>query len=240
MPQRSLEGAHVVVVGGSSGIGKGVVEAAVAEGARVTIGARDQQRLDAVVAEFGGTVRAAPVDVTREDTVAEFFAGIDLVDHLAVCPGDDAPGSIYALSAAAIHRCLSTKIVGKLLCVRHAAPRMPLDGSIVLLSGPTGHRPLAGFSVTGAANVGIGTLGRTLAIELAPVRVNVVVPGMIDTPFWQRIPEAERAAMFASTVTQVPAGRIGRPSDVAAEVIHLFHAEYVTGNVVFVDGGGSL
>lgn len=240
MASLSLDGAHVVVVGGSSGIGRAIVEAAVEAGAHVTVGSRSPDRLASVAAEFGKAVSTRTLDVTDEATVAEFFADLDAIDHLSVCPGSMAVGSVYDVSTADVHDCLNTKFLGQLFCVRYAGPKLSSNGSVVLTSGASGFRALAGFGVTGAANVAVAVLGRTLALELAPVRVNVVVPGMIDTPLWQRMPEYERIAMFETAAGQIPLGRIGRPSDVAAEVLHLFRSDYVTGSVVCVDGGSLL
>lgn len=236
----TLKGTHVVVIGGTSGIGLATARAALREGARVTLGARGATRLSETAAELGPAVSTGVLDVTDELSVRGFFESIEDIDYLALCPGAHAMGSIYEVEANDILRCLYTKLVGQLLCIRHAAPRMRRHGSIVLLAGSSGFRPVMGMSVSGAANAGVAAAGRTLALELAPIRVNVLVPGMIDTPGSLHIPQRDRSAFHESAARLTPLGRIGSPEDVATEMLHLFRSPYTTGNVHFVDGGALL
>lgn len=240
MSDENLADSHVVVIGGSSGIGKAVAAQALEAGADVTIGSRSADKLAKVAAELGGDVSTAVVDVTSEESVRAFFAPIDSLDHLVVCPGDMATGSVYDVTAEAIRACLDTKIVGQLLCVRHAARKLTPVGSVVLLAGAGGYKAYPELTVTAAANVGIGAMGRSLALELAPIRVNVVVAGMIDTPLWHFIPEAQRAMFFEQTAKTTPVGRIGQPSDVAATVRHMLENSFISGAIVHVDGGALL
>ena len=235
-----MEGTHVVVIGGTSGIGLAVARDGLREGARLTIGARGVDRLSQTAAELGPLVSTRTLDVTDEPSVQHFFENTEDIDHLALFPGAQAIGSVYEVASGDIFRCLYTKLVGQLLCVRHAAPRMNRHGSIVMLAGSSGFRPVMGMSVSGAANVGVAAAGRTLALELAPIRVNVLVPGMIDTPGSLRISHDHRDALRDSAAWLTPLGRIGSPDDVATEVLHLFRSPYTTGNVHFVDGGALL
>jgi NAD(P)-dependent dehydrogenase (short-subunit alcohol dehydrogenase family) len=235
-----MKGSHVVVIGGTSGIGLATARAALREGARLTIGARGAARLSKTAAELGPGVSPGVLDVTDESSVRRFFESTPDIDHLALCLGAQAIGSIYEVAADDIFRCLYTKLVGQLLCVRHAAPRMNRHGSIVLLAGSSGFRPIMSMSVSGAANVGVAAAGRTLALELAPIRVNVLVPGLIDTPGSLRDSQDCRDALDNSAARHIPLGRIGSPEDVATEVLHLFRSPYTTGNVHFVDGGALL
>ncbi|NUU24748.1 MAG: SDR family NAD(P)-dependent oxidoreductase, partial [Streptomycetaceae bacterium] len=190
----ALSGTTVVVVGGSSGIGKEVARQALAAGAAVTIASRSRDRLDAAAKDLGD-VATATVDITDDASVRDLFAGVGAFDHLVVAPGDIAVGSPYDVALDDVRRCLDTKILGHLLCVRHAGPRLARDGSIVLLAGGAGFKAYPQMSVTGAANAGIGALGRTFALELAPIRVNVVIAGLIDTPLWDAFPADAREAM---------------------------------------------
>jgi NAD(P)-dependent dehydrogenase (short-subunit alcohol dehydrogenase family) len=235
-----LDGAHVVVVGGSTGIGREVVRHAAAAGAAVTVGSRSAEKLAKVADELGDQVKTRTVDVTDEDSVRAFFAEISDIDHLVVCPGDMAVGSVYDVSMEDIQRCLNTKIIGQLLCVRHAGRKLSSSGSIVLLAGAGGYKPLAGLSMTAAANVGISGLGRSLAVELAPIRVNVVVAGMVDTPLWSGLPESARQEMFIQAAKTTPVGRIGAPDDIAVAVLHMLTNTFVSGSVFHVDGGATL
>ncbi|MFC8720120.1 SDR family oxidoreductase [Kitasatospora sp. NPDC057198] len=238
MSGKELVDRHVVVVGGSSGIGRAVAAGARAAGARVTVASRSERRLAAVAAELG--VATHPVDVTDEESVRALFAAAGELDHLVVCPGEMANGSVREVGADAVRACLDTKIVGQLLAVRHAHPGLAADGSIVLLAGAGGYKPFAGMSVTAAANVGIGAMGRSLALELAPVRVNVLVAGLVDTPLWDFLPAEDRAAFFTATAADTPVGRIGQPEDIAASVLHLLENSFVNGALLHVDGGALL
>ncbi|MCD9878939.1 SDR family oxidoreductase [Streptomyces guryensis] len=235
-----MEGTHVVVIGGTSGIGLAIARGALREGAQVTIGARGAVRLSKTAAELGPAASTGILDVTDESSVRNFFENKEGIDYLALCPGTQPMGSIYDIKADDVLRCLSTKLVGQLLCVRHAAPRMNRHGAIVLLAGSSGFRPVMGMSVSGAANAGVAAAGRTLALELAPIRVNVLVPGMIATPGSFHVPHHGRSALHDSAACLTPLGRIGSPEDVATEVLHLFRSPYTTGLVHFVDGGALL
>jgi NAD(P)-dependent dehydrogenase (short-subunit alcohol dehydrogenase family) len=240
MPSHALAHARVVVIGGSSGIGQEVARQAVEAGALVTIASRSRDRLDQAVKAIGGNVEAAVVDVTDEASVSALFDGIDALDHLVVCPGDMAVGPVAEVTAEDIRRCLDTKIVGQLLSVRHAVPKLSPTGSIVLMSGAAGFRAYPGLSVTAAANAGIGAMGQSLALELAPLRVNVVIAGVIDTPLWSSLPEEARTALFEETARTTPVGRVGRPEDVASAVLQALENTFVNGSLIHVNGGGLL
>uniref|UniRef100_A0AAU1ULF0 SDR family oxidoreductase n=1 Tax=Streptomyces sp. NBC_00119 TaxID=2975659 RepID=A0AAU1ULF0_9ACTN len=235
----SLSGARIVVIGGSSGIGKAVARQAAAAGAQVVVASRSQDKLEQTAKEIDG-ITTGVVDVTDEESVRAFFADIDSLDHLVVCPGDMAVGSVYDVSLDAVRAALDTKIVGQLLSVRHAGKKISGEGSIVLIAGAAGFKSYADMSATAAANAGIGGMGRSLAVELAPVRVNVVVGGLIDTPLWSFLPDDARAGLFEQTAQGTPLGRVGQPDDVAASVLHLLQNTFVTGAVLHVDGGGTL
>lgn len=236
MAANSLEGSRVVVVGGSSGIGKEVTRQAADAGAHVTIGSRSEAKLESAAKEIHG-IATGVVDVTNEGSVRAFFDAVGPLDHLVVCPGDMATGSVYEMSMDDVRQCLSTKIIGQMLCVRYAGKKVSRRGSIALIAGGAGFKPYAGMSITAAANVGIAGMGRSLALELAPIRVNVIVGGMIDTPLWSALPDDARNAMFEETAKGTPVGRIGKPEDVAATVIHALENDFLDGAVVHVDGG---
>ncbi|MGF1428126.1 SDR family oxidoreductase [Kitasatospora sp. LaBMicrA B282] len=239
MASSTLSDTRVVVVGGSSGIGRAVARQAAEAGARVVVGSRSEEKLADTAKEIAG-ITTGVVDVTDEESVRAFFADLDTIDHLVICPGDMAPGSVYEVPLEAVRRSLETKIIGQLLCVRHAGRKLAPTGSIVLLAGSGGFKPYADLSATAAANTGIGGLGRSLAVELAPVRVNVVVAGLIDTPLWDFVPAEAKAGLFAQTAANTPLGRIGTPDDVAQSVLQLLENTFTTGALSFVDGGSSL
>jgi NAD(P)-dependent dehydrogenase (short-subunit alcohol dehydrogenase family) len=236
MSAQTLSGARIVVVGGSSGIGKAVAALAAEAGAQVVVGSRSEEKLARTAKEIEG-ISTAVVDVTDEQSVRSFFAGMEGMDHLVVCPGDVATGSVYDMPMDAVRGCLDTKIVGQMLCVRHAGRKLAPQGSITLIAGAAGYKAYPDMCITAAANAGIGAMGRALAVELAPVRVNVVVGGLIDTPLWSAIPEDARQAMFEATAQGTPVRRIGQPEDVAATVLHALENTFISGAVLHVDGG---
>ncbi|GGK87774.1 short chain dehydrogenase [Sphaerisporangium melleum] len=239
MAEKSLSGALIVVVGGSSGIGKAVARQAASAGAKVVVASRSEEKLAQTAKEIDG-VTTGVIDVTDEESVRAFFGTVGALDHLVVCPGDMATGSVYEMAADDVRRCIDTKIVGQMLCVRHAGRKISEGGSITLLAGAAGYKPYPDMCITAAANTAIGGLGRSLAVELAPIRVNVVVAGLIDTPLWEPIPEDARAALFEQTAKSSPVGRIGRPDDVATTVLHSMENTFVTGALLHVDGGAVL
>lgn len=233
----TLQGKHVIIVGGSTGIGRAVVDDVIAAGGIATVGSRSAEKLDRVRAEHGDRVKTATVDVTDEESVRRFFTAADPADHLVVCPGDMAVGSVTEVGTEAIRASVGTKIIGQFWCVRHALPRLADRGSIVLVAGGAGFRAFAGMPITSAANAGIGGLGPSLALELAPRRVNVVVAGVVDTPLWDFMPEETRRAFYAEAAARAPVGRIGRPSDISATVLHAMENDFIDGAVIPVDGG---
>lgn len=237
---QSLQGQHVVVIGGSTGIGRAVVDDVIAAGGIVTVGGRSAQKLARVADDHGDRVEVATVDVTDEDSVRSFFARVEPFGHLVVCPGDMAVGAAAEVSTEAIAACLDTKIIGQLWCVRHALPVLADAGSVTLLAGAAGFRAYNGMPITAAANAGIGGLGQSLALELAPRRVNVVVAGVVDTPLWSSMEEEHREKFYAAAAAQVPVGRIGRPSDISATVLHVMVNDFIDGSVIMVDGGATI
>ncbi len=239
MSAKTLPEARVVVVGGSSGIGKAVAQQSAHAGADVVIGSRSEDKLEHAAKEIQG-ITTGVVDVTDEDSVRAFFDAVGTMDHLVVCPGDMATGSVYEMTPEDVRRCLDTKIVGQMLCVRHAGRKIAEGGSITLIAGGAGYKPYPDMCITAAANVAISGLGRSLAVELAPTRVNVVVAGMIDTPLWSALPEDARMALFEQTAQASPVGRIGQPEDVAGMVLCAMQNTFVTGSVLNVDGGAVL
>lgn len=239
MPSSNLSGQHVVVIGGSSGIGKAVGQVAAAAGAAVTIGSRSTDKLTQAAKEIGGASTGV-VDVTDEASLQSFFASIETLDHLVVCPGDMAPGSVYEVPLDDIRRSLNTKIIGQLLSVRHAGKKLSQQGSVVFMTGAAGFKPYADMSATAAANTAVAGMTRSLALELAPVRVNAVVGGLIDTPLWSFLPDEAREGFFEQTAQASPVRRVGQPEDVAVTVLHLLENTFITGSVVHVDGGGTL
>jgi NAD(P)-dependent dehydrogenase (short-subunit alcohol dehydrogenase family) len=242
-----LEGKHLVVVGGSSGIGLETARLALAEGASVTIAGRSEDRLRRAVESLGNSrevgpagVRVRPVvaDVTDESSVRALFEGEPRVDHLFVPAGEIRPGGdVLGADLNGLRSILESRLVGVAHVVRQARPKMA-GGSITLISGLYSTRPAPGGAFAAAAVAAVEGLTRALALDLAPTRVNAVAPGLIDTPLWDAF-GPQREAILARGAA-LPVGRIGRPEEVAEAVLFLMSNGFVTGAVLSIDGGGSL
>jgi NAD(P)-dependent dehydrogenase (short-subunit alcohol dehydrogenase family) len=231
-----LEGKSVVVVGGSSGIGLAAAELARAEGAQVTIAARTEERLRAAAERIGA--RAVRADVTRDADVEALFKGCGKVDHVVVTAAQLRTGPIKSFSIEDAKATMEGKFWGAWRVARYAdiAP----GGSLTIVSGYFSIRPRPGVAIVAAANGALESLARSLALELAPVRVNAVSPGMIDTPIRAAMPEEARRKMLEQTAAALPVKRVGLGEDVARQILAFQTIGFATGSIVYLDGGGSL
>lgn len=235
-----LQNQRIVIIGGSSGIGLAVAQAAGAAGAQLVIASRSAQKLAAARAQIAGDVEGLTLDVTDPAAVHAFFAALGPFDHLVVSAGEvrDVIGPALSLDHDHARAHVESRFWGPFLAARYGAPLLRPGGSIVLFSGVIGERPEPGLALAGAVNAAVEVLGRTLALELAPaVRVNVVSPGLVDSPLLAWLPEAARAEMFAATAATMPARRPGTPAEVAQGVLYLLGNAFATGTTLHVDGG---
>jgi NAD(P)-dependent dehydrogenase (short-subunit alcohol dehydrogenase family) len=233
-----LKDLRFLVIGGSSGIGLAVATAAASAGAAVTIASRSQARLDSALAELGGAAKGRQLDTTDHAAVEAFFAGEEAWDHVAVSAAQTTSGPVRKLSLSEAHATMDSKFWGAYHVARSAKIRE--HGSLCLISGFRSVRPSANTVLQGAVNAALEALVRGLALELAPIRVNAVSPGLIATPLWAGMAETEREAMFASAAERLPTKRIGQSSDVANAVMFLVSTPFSTGSTVVVDGGGTI
>jgi NAD(P)-dependent dehydrogenase (short-subunit alcohol dehydrogenase family) len=234
----TLEGKQVVIVGASSGIGLATAQAAVAEGAHVMMLSRSEEKLRDAAAQIKGIVQTHAMNMLDAQSVAEAMHGIGRIDHLvitAVADENKRRGKLTELSPDQLERSLD-KLRGFFLVTREAAQRMSPRGSITLTSGASALKPpQSGMSVLAAVNASIIAFGHALALELAPVRVNVITPGVVDTPVW-RPEDRERIKAWAQSA-QLPAQRFAPPSDIAHAMLFLMTNSYMTGQNLVVDGG---
>ena len=228
-----LAGRHVVVIGGTSGIGRAVAEHALAAGARVTVASRSR----ASGHSFSREVRIEQVDLTDTASVEALFADLGTVDHLVLSAGPGAMGTVRELSSASARPFMDTKFWGYYEAVRAGADSIASDGSITLVGGGASRKHAPGRPVMAAVNAALEAFGKANAIDLAPVRVNVVAPGMVDTPAYAGLPEEIRQGMYDGYAQSVPVGRVGVAEDVAAATLFLMTNTFVTGTVLDVDGG---
>ena len=232
---------RVVVIGGSAGIGLATARLAAEYGASVVVTSRSQERLDAALAQLPDSASGHIIDVTSEESVERLFAQLGELDHLVYTAGEPLrPFPIDGLDLDDARLFLETRLWGAVAAVKHAHARIRPGGSISLTSGSASARPQAGWLVGAGICSAMEAIARTLAVELAPIRVNAFAPGIVRTELWHGIPEADREAMFEATAQQLPVGRIGTPDDVALTVVYLMADGYVTGTVAELNGGGNL
>ncbi|GAA1040523.1 SDR family oxidoreductase [Streptomyces sp. TR1341] len=236
-----LRGQRVVVLGGTSGIGFAVAEGAAREGAEVVVASRRQESVDAALKRLPEGARGEELDTTDEAAVRGFFEGLGAFDHLVYTAGETLLlESVADTELARAQRFLDTRLWGAYRAVKYGAGSIREGGSIVLTTGTAGNRPLPGSSVVSALCGAMESLTRALALELAPLRVNVVAPGVVRTELWRELPEAEREGLYSAAAGSLPVGRVGEPADVAEAYLYLMRGGYSTGSVVVVDGGGTL
>src|SRR6187401_3092446 len=226
----SLAGKKVVVVGGSSGIGLATAELAKQEGADVVVASRNAQRLKAAADKIGATDIAA--DVTSDESIADLFRKCGPVDHVVVTAAQLRTGPFKTVAMDDVRATMESKFWGAWRVARCADIRP--GGSLTLVSGFLSIRPRPNSAIVGAANGAIESLARSLALELAPVRVNAVSPGVIDTPIRAAMPEEARREMLAKAAASLPVKRVGQGEDIARQIMAFMANGFATGSIVYI------
>ncbi|MEU0603642.1 SDR family oxidoreductase [Streptomyces sp. NPDC006393] len=234
----ALRDKTVLVVGRGSGIARAVSDAALREGAHVIAAGRNGAALHKSYRETSVTV--ATVDVTDEESIKALAAQVGGVDHVVSAASARARGTVPELTPDAILRSFHTKVVGPVMLAKHFAPTMPEGGSFVLLSGVAALEPDPGFLAVAATNGAVNTVVRSLAVELAPIRVNAVSPGTIDTGAWDALGDQGKAELFGRLTRANPTRRIGTSEDVAHAILFALTNTFLTGVCLPVDGGQPL
>ena len=235
-----LTGKRVVFIGGSSGMGLASAKLALREGAQVFIAGRSKEKLEQAKKEMGGKAKVWSLDATDEKAVKAFFEEVGAYDHLVTTVTSGERKAFLKLDVAAAKAHFDGKFWGQWLAAKYGAPQIRAGGSITFFSGIWSHRPPAEVAVVAAMNSAIEGLTRALAVELAPIRVNAVAPGLIDTPIYAGMPVEVREGMFAAYGAATPVKRVGRPEEVAQTVIYLMSNTFTTGSTIFIDGGYTL
>lgn len=234
----SLASQHVVIIGGSSGMGLATARAAAAAGAAVTIASSSKERLAAALAELPGTCEAEVIDTRDEASVAGAFDRIGSLDHLVYTAGDAfTPRPLADVPLSEARQGFEVRFWGEITAVKYAAPRIRPGGSVSLTTGTVGARPAPGAALAAAGAAAGEGLARGLAVELAPIRVNAVRAGAFRTPLWDRLPEPQREAVLTSLAGRTLTKTVGDPGQIAAAHLYLMENDYVTGTVLTVDGG---
>jgi NAD(P)-dependent dehydrogenase (short-subunit alcohol dehydrogenase family) len=233
----SLKNTRVLIIGGTSGIGLGVATAVAERGATPIVVSRRQTSVDRALAQLPEHARGATVDLTDVAALAQLALDLGELDHLVFTAGESLELAPLAdLTPELITGFFATRFVGALSAVRAFAPHLRAGGSITLTSGSAAEQPEFGalpVSICGAMNA----LTTALAVELAPIRVNAVAPGVVRTPLWDALPDADRKTMYGEAAQRLPVGRIGEVDDVALAYVYCMEQTYGTGIVLKVDGG---
>jgi NAD(P)-dependent dehydrogenase (short-subunit alcohol dehydrogenase family) len=235
----SLDQRTVLVIGRGSGIARAIGLAVRDAGASVIVAGRDPEGLAAAYAEDAG-IAAERVDVTDEASIAALAERLGSVDHIVSTASARARGLLADLDRDAIRLSFDTKVIGPLMLAKHFAPRMPADGSFVVFSGVAATKIAVGTLGVAITNGSAEVLTRSLALEIAPIRVNAISPGVIDTGAWDAFGEQGKADYFAAIAGRNPTGRIGTTDDIAEAVLFSLTNTFLTGETLHVDGGEPL
>jgi len=227
-----LKGQRVLVGGAGGGIGRASAKAFAAAGAHVVATGRNSARLEGLSAE------TVALDFLDNDAVEAFFAVAAPFDHVVIAAAATKSGPVGGLALDAAQASMESKFWGAYRIAR--AAKIHDCGSLTFVSGFLSQRPSPTSVLQGAINAALEALARGLALEKAPVRVNTVSPGLIDTPLWAGMAEADRAGMFERTAARLPARRVGQPEDIAQAILFVATNPFATGSTVTVDGGGTI
>jgi len=236
MQTMALAGKRILVVGGARGLGAEISRAADRDGAEVIVGARDLAPAQELAKNLqrGSAVR---VDVLDEASVAATAADLGAIDHAVSTAAMHHDVPVADLERDKIVAAFGAKVFGPLVLAKHFASRMRAGGSLLLFSGIVGWKPKPGTVVKGVANGAMEHLVIHLATELAPLRVNAISPGIVDSGAWDRLGEPGKAELLARAANGTLVGRHGEPADIADAALWLLSAGYVTGELIHVDGG---
>jgi NAD(P)-dependent dehydrogenase (short-subunit alcohol dehydrogenase family) len=237
----TLKDKKILLFGGSSGLGLATAKAAAAEGAILTIVSGNSQRIQEALQGLPANAAGCTVDLREEKNIARFFAASGNFDHIVYTAGENL--TLHTMVETDIDDARSffnIRYWGAFAVVKYGAPHINSNGSINLTGGIAGARPGKGWSVASSICGMMEGLTRALAVELAPVRVNCVVPGLINTNLWNSMPAADRDQLFTSAASNLPIKRIGEAEDIAQTYCYLMKQAFCTGQCLVVDGGGVL
>jgi NAD(P)-dependent dehydrogenase (short-subunit alcohol dehydrogenase family) len=238
----ALRGQRVVIVGGTSGMGLGAARAAADAGAEVVVAGRRPVAERTAIESRAGQFTQAVVDVGDEASVRALFETLDEVDHVFVTatPPLASQSAFLDQDLAGARDFMNGKFFGSLAVARHAAPRMRGDGSITFLTGAAVVRARAGLSTVVATFAAVEALARALAVDLGPLRVNTIRPGVVDSDMWSFLDPTARQELRRKVRQTFPVHRIGTIDDIGHAAVFLMTNPYVTGTVLEVTGGEQL
>jgi NAD(P)-dependent dehydrogenase (short-subunit alcohol dehydrogenase family) len=236
-----LEKKRVVILGGSSGIGLATAKLAGQAGADLVIASSRKASVNRALEVLPAGTQGHAVDLSDEARVRELFEVLGAFDHLVYTAGENLRlGALEQTTLEEARRFWTLRYWGALAAVKYGKPNIRIGGSIVLTSGLAGRRPHPGWTMASSICGAMEGLTRALAIELAPIRVNIVCPGVVKTPLWDNMTEADRTALYRQMDDKLLVGHVGESEEVAEAYLYLMRQTYGTGETLTVDGGGAL
>jgi len=234
----TLKNKRVVILGGSSGLGFATAKAAAAEGATLVIISSNQQRITDALKELPSNSEGFSVDLTSEQQVKDIFQELGEIDHLVYTAGESLLlNNISDVTLTDAKKFFELRYWGAFTSVKYASPHINTGGSITLTGGVASLRPGKGRSLAASVCAAMEGFMRAMAIELAPVRVNMVSPGIVKTNLWNDMTAADRASFYSNVGNSLPVKRVGEAEDIAQTYLYLMRQQFGTGQMVVVDGG---
>jgi NAD(P)-dependent dehydrogenase (short-subunit alcohol dehydrogenase family) len=236
----SYAGKKVVILGGGSGMGLALAKKVIAAGGQVVIGGRNAEKLSHVAATLGHDTSYVAFDLGDEAAVKAAFDQIGSIDHLVTTAAELTFAPVSELTTAQVQSMLVSKFWGPFYAAKYATPHLSKSGSVTFFSGLAAYRPAPGASIVASLNAALEGFAMTLALEIKPIRVNVVSPGVVDTPTWDFLTAEDRQGLFDSVAGGLPVGRVGHADDLADAALSLMGNGFINATVLHVDGGGRI
>jgi NAD(P)-dependent dehydrogenase (short-subunit alcohol dehydrogenase family) len=234
----SLNGKKVVLLGGSAGIGLATAKAVADEGATLIIVSSNQQRIDNALKELPEGSKGYAIDLTNEQQVQNFFIQLGKFDHLVYTAGENLQlNTLTDTAVADAKQFFNVRYWGAFTAVKYASPHINAGGSITLTGGVASLRPGSGWSLGASICAAMEGFTRAMAIELAPVRVNLVSPGVVRTDLWANMTDTDREDMYTHLGNTLPVKFVADAADIAQSYLYLIRQQYSTGQIVVADGG---
>ena len=238
-----LKGKKIVIIGGSSGMGLATAQAAARENAQVVIVSHRRDAIATALQSLPTSAEGFAADATNESEIKSLFEKIGAFDHLIYTAGDSLNLNPNILSETPIEesrKLFEVRYWGIILSIKYAHRWIRPGGSVILTNGVVGLRPMKAWSIHASVAGAIESLTRALAIELAPLRVNGITAGIVDSPLWGQMDDTQKLNFFENAGLRLPVGRIGTPEDIAQANVFLMKEEYCTGQMIILDGGSTL